>query len=85
MLLRSDRIYHHDHLDMGIKLDRILKELQNLKLRVEGLESKNKDETSRDDLRDDRREENTNRHRDDNDDIICQIEINFLHLTVSMT
>ena len=54
MLLRSGRINHPDHLDMEAKLDLILKELQDLKLRVEWLKSKNKEETSKDDLRDDR-------------------------------
>jgi len=34
MLLRSDRTYFPDHLDMEFKLDLILKELQDLKLRV---------------------------------------------------
>jgi len=53
---------------MEAKLDLILKELQDLKLKVEGLESENKEETSRNDLRDDRRE-NTNRRRDNKDDI----------------
>ena len=69
MLLRSGTIYHLDHLNMEAKLDLILKELQDLKLKVEGLESENKEETSRNDLRDDRRE-NTNRRRDNKDGII---------------
>ena len=42
--------HHSDLLDMKGKLDP--KELQNLKLRVEGLENKNKEESSRDDTRD---------------------------------
>ena len=74
MLLRSDRTYHSDFLDMESKLDLILKELQDLKLRVEGLENKNKEESSRDDSRD-RREENINRCGDDEDDIIRRIKI----------
>ena len=62
MLLHSGsgRTYSPNHLDMETKLDLILKELQDLKLRVEGLENKNKDESSRDDTRD--RKENANRH-----------------------
>jgi len=36
MLLRSGRIYSSDHLDMEFKLDHILKELQDLKLRLKG-------------------------------------------------
>ena len=56
-------------IDLESKLDLILKELQDLKLKVEGLENKNNEENSRDDTRD-RREENTNRHRDGEDDII---------------
>ena len=51
---------------MEAKLYLILNEFQDLKLKVEGLE--NKEETSRNDLRDDRRE-NTNRRRDNKDDI----------------
>jgi len=42
MLLRSGRTYSPDHLDIESKLDQILKELQDLKLMVEGLENKNK-------------------------------------------
>jgi len=75
MLLRSGRIYHPNYLDMEAKLDLILKELQDLKLKVEGLESKHKEETSRDDLRDDRQEENTNRRKGDKGDIIHRIKI----------
>ena len=58
---------------MESKLDLILKELQDLKLRVDGLENKNK-ENSRNDTRD-RREKNTIRRRDGEDDIICRIKI----------
>ena len=36
MLLRSGRTYSPDHLDMEFKLDLILREPQDLKLRVEG-------------------------------------------------
>ena len=63
MLLRSGRTNHSDLFNMEDKLDLILKELRDLKLRVEGLENKNKEEDSRDDTRD-RRKENTNRRRD---------------------
>jgi len=38
MFLHSDRTYSPDHLDIESKLDLILRELQDLKLRVEGLE-----------------------------------------------
>jgi len=55
------------------KLDLIIKELQDLKFRVEGLKNKHKDESSRDDTRD--RGESTNRHRDGEDDIIRKIKI----------
>ena len=54
---------------MESKLDLILKELQDLKFRVEGLENKNKKENARDDIRD-RRVEKTDRYRDGEDDII---------------
>jgi len=49
MLLHSGRTYSPDHLDMEFKRDLILRELQDLKLRVEGLENKNTRENSRDD------------------------------------
>jgi len=55
---------------MESKLDLILKELQDLKFRVEGLENKNKEENTRDDIRD-RRVEKIDRYRDGEDDIIC--------------
>ena len=38
MLLHKGRTYSPDYLDMEFKLDLILKELQDLKLRVEDLE-----------------------------------------------
>jgi len=56
---------------METKLDLILKELHNLKLRVE-LENKN--ESSRDDIGD-RIKVNTNGRRDDKNDIIRRIKI----------
>ena len=55
MLLRSCKTYSPDHLDMKAKVDLILKELQDLKLRVEGLKNKNKEKSSRDDTRDKKR------------------------------
>jgi len=55
---------------MESKLDLILRELQDLKLRVEELENKN----SRDDTRD-RRVKNTDRRRYGEDDIIRRIKI----------
>ena len=72
MLIRNGLTYHSHLLDIEGKLDLILKELQDLKLRVEVLENKN--ESSRDDTRD-KREENTNRHRNGEDDIIRRIKI----------
>jgi len=75
MLVRSGKTYSFDHLDIESKLNLILKELQDLKLRVEGLENMNKEENSRDDTQD-RREENTNRCRDGEDDIIHRIKTN---------
>jgi len=54
MLFCNGRTYFPDHLDIDAKLNLILKELQDLKLRVEGLENKNKKESSRDDSRDKR-------------------------------
>jgi len=57
---------------MKSKLDLILKELQDLKLKVEGLENKNS-ENSRNDTQ--YRRENTNRLRDGEDDIIGRIKI----------
>jgi len=74
MLLRSGKTYSPDHLDMEFKLNLILKELQDLKLEVEGLENKNTGENSRDDTRD-RRGENTDRRTDGEDDIIRRIKI----------
>jgi len=73
MFFRSGRNYSPDHLDIEAKLDLILKELQDLKLKVEGLENKNKDKSSRYDTRD--RRENTHRRRDDEDDITHRIKI----------
>ena len=73
MLFHSGKTYTFAHLDMQFKLDLILKEVEHLKLRVEGLENKNKEENSRDDTRD-RRDDNTNRRRD-REDIIRRIKI----------
>jgi len=56
---------------MKVKLDLIVKEIQDLKLRIEVLKIK---KSSRDDTRE-KREENTNRHRDGEDDIVCRIKI----------
>ena len=72
MLFHSGRIYFPNQLDMKSKLDLILKEFQDLKLIVERLENKNK-ENSKDDTRDKR--ENTNRRRVEEDDIIHRIKI----------
>jgi len=72
MLFHSGRIYFPNQLDMKSKLDLILKEFQDLKLIVERLENKNK-ENSKDDTRDKR--ENTKRRRVEEDDIIHRIKI----------
>ena len=74
MLLCSGRTYSPDHLDIESKLDLILKELQDLRLRVEGLENKNTGETSREN----RRVKNTNRCRDGENDIIHRVKIDQL-------
>jgi len=75
MLFRSSsRTYSPDHLDIESKLDLIFRELQDLKLKVEGLENKNKKKNLRDDNQD-RIEENTNRCRDVEDEIIRRIKI----------
>ena len=71
MLLCNGRTYSSKYLDIEAKLDLILKELQDLKLKVEVLEYKK--ESSRDDNRDKRG--NTNRNRDGKDDIIRRIKI----------
>jgi len=76
MILRSGRTYPREHLDMEGKLDRIFKELPDLKIKIEVLE--NEKERSRGDTRD-RSEENTNKRRDDKDNIIRRIKID--HLT----
>jgi len=49
MLLRSGRTYPPEHLDMEATLDLILKELQDLKLRIKVLENKKsyRDENTR--------------------------------------
>ena len=53
MLLHNDIIYPPDHLDMDAKLDLILKELKDLKLKVDGLKNKSIEETleNRNDMR----------------------------------
>ena len=73
MLLRSDRTYSPNHLDMEVELDLILKELQDLKLRVDRLKSKSNEETlenreTRMENRNDKRNESTNRPRINEDD-----------------
>ena len=82
MLLRNSRTYHSDLCDMEDKLDLILKGIQDLKLRVDGLESKSKEETlenretRRENRNDRRRDESTIRLRINEDDIIRKIKIN---------
>ena len=44
-VLRGGRTYSLNHLDMEVKLNLILKELQDLKLRVYGLKSKSNEGT----------------------------------------
>jgi len=81
MLIRSCRTYSPDHLDVKVKLDLILKELQDLKLRVDRLESKSKEKTlknreiHRENHNNRRRDESTSRPRINKDDIICKIKI----------
>ena len=74
MLFYSGKTYSPDHLDIESKLDLIFRELQYLKLRVEGLKNKNIGENSRDDTQD-RRVENTDRRRDGENEIIRRIKI----------
>ena len=73
MLLHSDRTYSPNHLDMEVELDLILKELQDLKLRVDRLKSKSNEETlenreTRMENRNDKRNESTNKPRINEDD-----------------
>jgi len=68
MLLRRVRTYSLDHLDMEAILDLILKELQDLKLRVDGLKSKS-NEIILENCNDRRRDESTSRPRINEDDI----------------
>ena len=81
MLLRSDRTYPPEHLGMEIKLNLIFKELRDLKLREDGLESKSDKKilenckTRKENHNDRRRDENTSRSRINEDDIICRIKI----------
>jgi len=74
MLFRSGRTYSLDHLDMEAKLDIILKELQNLKVRVDRLKSKS-NEKILENCNNRRRDESTCRPRISKDDIICRIKI----------
>ena len=74
MLLCSGRTYSLDHLDIETKLDLILKDLQNLKLKVDGLKSKSNERTL-ENCNDRRRDESTNRFRINEDDIIRRIKI----------
>ena len=71
MLFRSGRTYHSDF-DMEAKLDLILKELKDLKLRIEVLENKKK--SSRDDNQDEERRTLINVGMT-KIDIICTIKI----------
>jgi len=72
MLLRSGRTYSPDHLDIEAKLDLILKELQNLKIRIDELESKSNERTF-ENRNERRRDESTRRPRINEDDIIHRI------------
>jgi len=63
-----------NHLDMEIKLDLILKELHDLKLRVDGLESKSNEKTL-ENHNDKRRDKSISRLRINEDDIIRKIKI----------
>jgi len=74
MLLHSGRTYSPNHLDMGAKLDLILKEFQDLKLSVGGLESKSNKKTL-ENCNDRKINESTSRLRINEDDIIRKIKI----------
>jgi len=80
MLLRSGRTYL-PNLNMEAKLNLILKELGDLKLRVDGWKSKYNKETletcvfRRENHNDRRRDESTNMLRINKDAIICRIRI----------
>jgi len=84
MLFHSGRTYSLDHLDINAKLDLILKELQDLNLRVEGLESKSNEETleNRKTCRESHnvriRDKSTSRLKINEDDIIRRIKIDLL-------
>ena len=73
MILRSGRTYSLDHLDMEAKLDLILKELQDLKFRVDRLESKS-NERILENHNDRRKDESTSRTTINEDDIVCLIK-----------
>jgi len=81
MLLHSGRTYPPDYLDLEAKLDLILKELQDLKLRVDRLKSKSNERTldnrkiRRENYNDRRRGESTNRPRINKNNIICRIKM----------
>jgi len=74
MLLHGGRTYSPNHLDMGAKLDLILKEFQDLKLSVSGLESKS-NKRILENCNDRKMNESTSRLRINEDDIIRKIKI----------
>jgi len=74
MLLCSCKTYSPGHLDMKVKLDLILKELQNLKLRVHELKSKF-NEKALENRNDKIREDSTSRPRNNEYSIIHKIKI----------
>ena len=74
MLLHGGRTYSPNHLDMGAKLDFILKEFQDLKLSVGGLESKS-NKRILENCNDRKMNESTSRLRINEDDIIRKIKI----------
>jgi len=74
MVLRSGKTYPPDHLDKKVKLGLIFKKLQDLKLSVDGLESKSNERTL-ENRNDRRRDDIISRARINEDDIICRIKI----------
>ena len=74
MHLHSGRTYSSDHQDIEAKLDLILKELNNLKFRVDGLKNKSNERTL-ENRNDRRKDERNSRSKINEDDIILKIKI----------
>jgi len=84
MLFRSGRTYSPDYLDMEAKLNLILKELQDLKLRVDGLNS-NSNERTLENRNDRKRDESISRLRISENDIIHKLRQTLTYLLVFLT